>query len=145
MTEGFMKLEVPERSGFHRHWFRGDVSRIERAKQAGYTHVLTNDVQVNNHDLGGDAKSSGNTDLGSQVSITSGGTTEDGQPERMYLMECPDELFEYAQSILEARNESVAEALRGGTIGVQQEARGDAQHRYIKGSVPDLFNPRRKS
>ena len=111
MTEGYMKLQVPERKGYHRHWFRGDIARIERAKQAGYTHVLTDEAQVNNHDLGGDAKSSGNTDLGSQVSITSGGTTEDGQPERMYLMECPDHLFDYAQKVLEARNESVAEEI----------------------------------
>ncbi len=143
MSEGSMKLEVEERPGYHRHWFRGDAARIERAKQAGYTHVLVGDVRVNNQDLGGDANADGASDLGSLVSISSGGITEDGQPERMYLMECPDEIFEYAQGILAARNESVAEALRGGKIGSEKESRGDAQHRYIKGTVPDLFNPRR--
>lgn len=143
MSEGQLKLEVPERPGYHRHWFRGDAGRIARARQAGYTHVQMGDVQVNNFDLGGDAKSDGSTDLGSNVSITSGGTTEDGQPERMYLMECPDHIFAHAQKLLAERNESVAEALRGGTIGAEKETRGDAQHRYIKGSVPDLFNPRR--
>lgn len=145
MTEGHMKLAVPEREGYHRHWFRGDAGRIARARQAGYTHVLAGDTHVNNHDLGGDAKSDGSTDLGSQISITSGGIAEDGQPERMYLMECPKELFEHAQSILAERNESVAEALRGGLIGSEKETRGDAQHRYIKGAVPDLFNPKRRT
>jgi hypothetical protein len=143
MSEGVLKLEVPERDGYHRHWFRGDPGRIERAKQAGYTHVLKGDVAVNNLDLGGDATSDGNTDLGSLVSISSGAVSEDGQPERMYLMECPAEYFEYAQSLVADRNESVAEALRGGKIGQEKETRGDAEHRYIKGAVPDLFNPRR--
>ncbi len=143
-SEGSLKLEVPERPGWHRHWFRGEPGRIERARQAGYTHVTSGDVKVANQDLGGDAKSDGNSDLGSLVSIVSGGVSEDGQPERMYLMECPDEIYEYAQSILADRNESVAAALRGGTIGADKESRGDASHRYVKGTVPDLFNPRRR-
>lgn len=143
MSEGVLKLEVPEREGFHRHWFRGDPGRIERAKQAGYTHVQKGDVAVNNLDLGGDATSDGNTDLGSLVSISSGAVSEDGQPERMYLMECPNEYFEYAQSLVAERNESVAESLRGGLVGAEKETHGDAKHRYIKGAVPDLFNPRR--
>ncbi len=144
-SEGSLKLQVPDRPGYHRHWFRGEPGRIERAKQAGYTHVAKGDAHVTNQDLGGDAKSDGNTDLGSLVSITSGAMAEDGQPERMYLMECPEHLFKYAQGLLAERNESVAEALRGGKIGSDKEAGGDSQHRYIKGTVPDLFNPKRRT
>lgn len=145
MSDGQLKLEVPERPGYHRHWFRGDAGRIARARQAGYTHVQIGDVQVNNFDLGGDATKDGNSDLGSLVSITSGGTTEDGQPERMYLMECPDEIFEHAQSILAARVDSVAEALRGGMVGADRDTAGDKDSRYLKGKVPDLFIPKRRT
>lgn len=143
MTDGEQSLKVAERPGYHRHWFRGTPSRLARAQQAGYTFVKEEDVLVTNKDLGGDGSVSGSTDLGSRVSVVSGAVSDDGQAERLYLMECPQELFEHAQKILAERNESVAEALRSGMIGSARETSGDVKHRYVKGSVPDLFNPRR--
>lgn len=144
MSQGTQKLEVPSRDGYHRRWFRGDAGRIQKALRAGYTFVNPEDVELNNFDLGGDAKESGNTDMGSRVSVISGdGVDATGQPGRLYLMECPDEIYEYSRSLIDDRNDSIAEALRGGQIGAGNdgETSHDVNQRYVKGKVPDLFNP----
>lgn len=138
------RLEVPERPGYHRRWIRGEFNRISRAQQAGYTFVDQSDVDVNNFDIGGDAKDSGNSDLGTRVSVTSGDDIgPHGQPGRMYLMEIPEELYEHGRSFLEERNDAIAEALRGGTSGSDEEK----DKRYVsKKEGLDFFNrkpPRR--
>lgn len=147
MGSGVMKLEVPERDGYVRRWFRGEPGRVQRAIQAGYTFVDRNDVSLNNFDLGGDAKESGNTDMGSRVSVISGeGSDSTGQPLRMYLMECPEEIYEYSRSFVEARNESVADALRGGDQdGSEDETSSDKAQRYTrkKDNKLDLFTRKR--
>lgn len=144
MSVGQLRLEVPEKPGYHRHWFRGTAGRLARAQKAGYTFVDEKDCDVNNFDLAGDSKAAGSTDLGSRVSVVSGdGAGTDGQATRMYLMECPDELYKYAQSMLEKEIDGVAEALRGGQIGAgtNGETRNDVSKRYLKnGKVPSLFN-----
>jgi hypothetical protein len=148
LGSGVQKLAVPEKDGFHRRWFRGNAGRIAQAQRAGYQFVDPSEVELNNFDLGGDAKDSGNTDLGSRVSIVSGeGVDASGQAERLYLMECPIELYEYSQSILAEKNESVAAALRGGNLGVDQsgETAHDSKNRYLKGKTPDLFIPKRNT
>jgi len=145
MSSGVQRLQVAARDGYHRHWFRGEPNRIARAQQAGYSFVAKEDVKVNNFDLGGDANASGDTDLGSRVSVISGDDVDNsGQPGRLYLMECPNAYYEYGQRILADRNESVAEALRGGKIGVDRETSEDSSKRYVKGATPDLFNPNRR-
>lgn len=143
MSSGQKKLEVPERPGYYRRWFRGDAGRINRALQAGYTFVDPSAVALNNFDLGGDAKESGNTDLGSsRVSVVSGeGADSNGQAERLYLMECPQELYEESKRYVDERNDSVAAALRGGFA----EGDGDPEgKRYMKGKSPDLFIKKRR-
>lgn len=138
------KLSVPEIPGYHLHWFRGSPDRIARARQAYYEFVDEHEVGLNNFDLGGDAGKSGNTDLGSRVSVVAGDDIDgSGQPSRLYLMKCRQELFDESQRLLAERNESVATALRGGLIGAGQEGEtaNDVQQRYVKGKVPDLFNP----
>lgn len=144
MSAGVPKLAVPEIEGFQLRWFRGDPGRIARAQLAGYTFVDQDEVHLNNFDLGGDAKANGNTDLGSRVSVISGDEADStGQPARLYLMKVPNEVHEYSRGLLEDRNESIAEALRGGKIGAGHdgESRKDQETRYVKGEVPDLFNP----
>lgn len=144
MSVGMKRLEVPTRDGYHRRWFRSDAGRIQRALRAGYQFVDPEDVELNNFDLGGDAKESGNSDMGSRVSVVSGdGIDATGQPGRLYLMECPNELYEYSRSVIDDRNESIAEALRGGQLGAghDDETQSDRSQRYVKGKIPDLFNP----
>lgn len=144
MSAPIQRLQVPERPGYVRYWFRGDAGRIQRALQAGYQFVNQADVKVNNFDLGGDAKQSGSTDLGSRVSVITGDETGfDGQPNRLYLMEIPKHLYERGQEFLEETNEGIAQALRSGLIGADEggDRPADRQARYTKTGVPDFLNP----
>lgn len=145
MSAPTQRLQVPERPGYVRYWFRGDAGRIQRAMQAGYTFVHPDSVKVNNFDLGGDFKDSGNTDLGTRVSISAGDDAgKDGSPGRLYLMEVKQELYDHAQAILQERNDQVAQALRAGLLGSEGEGPADKKARYSKTGVPDLFNPNKR-
>ena len=64
MATGVLRLKVPERDGFHRHWFRGTPDRIAQALQAGYTFVDAADVSLNNFDVAGYSSVGGNSSLG---------------------------------------------------------------------------------
>src|ERR1700676_276687 len=67
MSVPMRKLEVPEISGYHLHWIK--ESNIPRALQACYEFVDYDEVPVNQRGVGTDTEMSGNTDLGSRVSI----------------------------------------------------------------------------
>lgn len=114
MSAPVQALAVPEREGYHRRWFRGEPRRIAQAQQAGYTFVDPANVSVKNSDLGGDADASGNSDLGTRVSVIAGGLDASGQAERLYLMEVPNELYEMSRKFVDDRNDSIARALKGG-------------------------------
>lgn len=142
MSVPTQRLQVPQKPGYFRYWFRGDPARLQRAMQAGYQFVDQSDVRVNNFDLGGDAKTSGSTDLGSRVSVTSGDDLgPDGNPNRLYLMEIRNDLYDRGQKYLEERNDQVAMALRSGLLGADGEGASDKKARYSSSGVPDLFNP----
>lgn len=146
MSTATLRLEVPNKPGWHRHWFRGTPGRLARAQQAGYRFVDQGDCDVNNFDLAGDSKSAGSTDLGSRVSVSAGdeGSVE-GQAGRMYLMECPENLFEHSQEILGERLDKIADALKGGMVGAGEkgETPRDVANRYIKNTKsPSLFTKR---
>lgn len=138
------KLQVPEREGYHRRWIRGDAGRIQKAMRAGYQFVAPDDVNLNNFGLGGDASTSGNTDMGSsRVSVISGDKTDaTGQPGRLYLMECPIDLYERSRQTMREINEDVADALKGGRIGSESDGASDKSARYVdkkKTAMPNLF------
>ena len=135
-----LKLAVPEIPGYHLHWMRGTPSRISQALRAGYEFVNDGEVEVLGHNVAG--IQSGNTDMGTRVSVLAGqGVGEDGREERLYLMKIKQEWWEADQKALEDRNEQVAAALRGGQMDAG--AGGDASNRYIpeahKKGVADLF------
>ncbi len=143
------RLSVPERPGWHRHWFRGSPDRLARAREAYYQFVDPATIHTANTDLAGDMEQAGNTDMGTRYSVVAGDDLDNsGQPSRLYLMECRQELFELSQKLLADRNESIATALRGGQIGAQDSETGetafDATQRYVKGKIPDLFNPKKR-
>ena len=143
-----LRLAVPEKEGWHRHWF---VSKnVARARRAGYTFVEPEDVEVNNPDLAGEVATSGSTDLGSRVSMLAGGFIEGTtEADRLYLMEIPQAWRDKDVARLEAVNENIASALRGGHTapggvgGGPREQPGDQGRRYMK-TGQDLFYPKRK-
>lgn len=136
MSVGQRRLEVPPIDGYHLHWFRGTSSNIARARQAGYEFVEPDEVSLNDLDLGGAGDSDKGSDLGTRVSVISGDDIgESGQAGRLYLMKCPEDLYEYAQSLLSSQLDTTVDALKGGSIGSSkdgQETRVDAANRYLK-------------
>lgn len=145
MSAPVQRLQVPQKEGFRRYWFRGDYNRLQRAQQAGYRFVDQSEVRVNNFDVGGSSTNSGSTDMGTRVSVLTGDEAgADGQPNRLYLMEIPEELYEHGQKLLQERNDSVAQALSSGLIGSDDESFADKKTRYAKTGVPDLFNPHKR-
>lgn len=143
MTLPMQTLEVPEIPGFVLYWMEDRPGRIHRAMQAGYTFVDPGEVKVNQKTLGANPVESGSTDMGSRVSVASGGdATSNGQPMRLYLMKIKKEHYALGQKILEDRNESIAAALRGGNIGMD-DPRGnvDPEMRYLgkRTKIPDFY------
>ena len=136
MSVGQRRLEVPPIDGFHLHWFRGTPGNLARARQAGYTPVTPDEVDLNDFDLAGNGEGNKGTDMGSsQVSVVTGDNADEtGQPNRLYLMKCPTELYEYAQGLLNGQVDMTVEALKGGKVGVGQqgETRADSGQRYLK-------------
>lgn len=131
MSVGMRRLEVPERDGWHRHWFRKNAGNLARAQQAGYRFVDREDVQLNDFDLAGDGESTG-TGMGSHVEVTSG----DGI-DKLVLMECPEHLYQHGQDIHMQEVHKTAEALKGGMVGKgkQGETGVDSNNRYSEVSV----------
>ena len=145
MSVPMRKLEVNELPGYHLHWIKGTPQRLAQAQNAGYEFVLEEEVQVNNLDLGGDASIRGNTDLGTRVSTAAGDDVGgDGQPVRLYLMKIKEEWWQESQQVLADRSEKIADAFRSGLTGADKDKPGDSQRRYVKGKVPDLFNPNKR-
>lgn len=149
MSTPVQKLECPEIEGYHLHWFLNTPARIQRAVDGGYEFVDEREVRINSVGLGGDSAASGNTDMGSRVSVISGDAVGlDNQPSRLILMKIKQEWYEEDQQANEQRNDKVAEALRGGSIGAEQEKGTDVRHRYVdkdRTKLPDIFTPKRKS
>src|SRR6218665_1837493 len=137
MSAPIARLQVPEKAGWHRHWFRNDPGRIERARQAGYQFVDPQEVNVVGKSIGGSPEQGGNSDLGSRVSIAAGGFADNGQAQRLYLMECPIRLYNRNLAMLQADTDSTVRALNAGRGGSSDPSNGDKS--YIRGDLPKLF------
>ncbi len=143
MSLPVQKLQVPDIPGFHLHWMRGDQARIQQAQQAGYEFVRPEEIHVNNVGIGNNSVTSGNTDLGSLVSIVGGGIGDDNQPVRLVLMKIKEEWWQEDQEVAQKRNDSVRDALVGGQLGAALAAdRGETNLRYVdksKTKLPAMF------
>lgn len=147
MSVPVSKLEAPDIPGYHLHWFNGTPDRLQRALDGGYEFVDEQEMKLNNVSLGGVSTASGNTDMGSRVSVVSGSEVgRDGQPIRLILMKIKQEWYDEDRRLIENRNEQVAAALRGGLLGSEQDKGNDTNFRYVdkaKTKIPDLFMPKR--
>tara|TARA_R110000868_G_scaffold295632_3_gene555954 strand:- start:177 stop:695 length:519 start_codon:yes stop_codon:yes gene_type:complete len=147
MSTPVQKLEVAEIPGYHLHWFNGTPERLQRALDGGYEYVDEREVKTNAASLGSDTAISGNTDMGSRVSIVSGQESgKDGQPVRLILMKIKQEWWDEDQKQHENRNSKVRDTLLGGMVGAEQDRPGDTQHRYVdqtRTQIPDFFKLKR--
>ncbi len=143
MSTPVQKLEVPDIPGYHLHWFRDwEPGRIERAKRAGYEFVMDSEVRVNSVGLGSDTTKSGNTDLGSMVSVVGGGVDDKGNPGRLILMKLKQELWEQDQRALDDRSAQFVSTVSNGMVGAENPSAGDTSQRYVdkaKTALPDFF------
>lgn len=141
------KLQVDEIPGYVLYWFRNDPGRVQRALRAGYEFVEENEIQVNYTGLGSDSASSGNTDMGSRVSVVSGDDiSSDGQPARLVLMKIKKELHEEDLAAQARINDRVAASLRGdfetGKIGAENDPEPGLRYVDKTRSKTNLFTPK---
>ena len=135
-------LEVPDIPGYHTHWVK--ESNIPRALQAWYQFVEDREVPMNQRGVGTDKSISGNTDLGTRISIVSGG-------ERLFLMKLAMEEWLSDRKKIDERNAQIMSGIfRGEQIidsGPNGERQGTTDQRYVDPdrtfNRPALFNRRR--
>lgn len=152
MSLPLQKLEMPKIPGYHTHWMRGDPSRILQATRAGYTFVTQEDLDevgavAHNFDVAGDASASGNSDMGSRISVLSGNEQDaNGRPVRLILMKLPQEWRDADMKVQAAKADATVEALRS-ERGVSQEEAAKRQHdtsnRYRGDSNRNIFQKRK--
>lgn len=110
-----LKLAVPDKPGFHRHWFVDKPGRLELASDLAYTHVEDGSIKSDGTD--------------SRVRRLTG-TDRQGAPQYSYLMETP--LEEYQAGIDEKEEAHAAfeqSIIRG------QDPEGQLQNAYGRGSI----------
>lgn len=138
-----LSLAVPAVPGFQLHWFLDRPGRVSAALRAGWVFVLDNEVTLNSDTIGGMQNASGNTDLGSRVSVH-GGTDEQGKGVRMYLMKQKQEWYDKDMALREEKSESIAEALRAGRAGTPEKGSPEDAARRYKTTPDNLFTKTRK-
>lgn len=95
-----MKLDAPQRPGFHRRWMNDSGNRLADAAELGYDHVTERGIKSDNP--------------GSRVSRLVG-TQPNGEPLHAFLMETPDELYAEGVAEKEALNRRIDEAITAGS------------------------------
>lgn len=94
MSVPHARLEITEIPGYYLYWARED--RVPQMEAAYYEKVHKDEVHVSRTEIGGHSSGSGNTDLGSEVSIISG-TDGRSNPQRLVLMKLAIEYFKEDQ------------------------------------------------
>jgi len=98
-----LKLDYPQREGFHRHWFNDVPGRIDRAREAGYEHVKNGE--------------------GKPVSRTVG-LAEGGGALTAFLMEIPEEWYKQdmaqEQQIIDDKEAAMKRGVADGPEGEGQ-------------------------
>lgn len=89
------KLAYPVREGFHRHWFNEEPGRIDKALEAGYSHVEDKE--------------------GRKVQRVVGVATS-GSALMAYLMEIPEEWYKEDMGLQQKLIDEQADAIKRGAL-----------------------------
>lgn len=135
------KLTAPTLPGHHLHWINDDDNRINDALQGGYVFVESDEVLLNSFSTATDTSVSGNTDLGTRVSLFVG-TTRSGQPMRAYLMKIKQEWYDQDQAIIQERSDRIDQTLKAGKLGIEKADAQDASKTYVRSDFQPNFNRR---
>jgi hypothetical protein len=143
MSVPLQKLQVDELPGFHLHWFR--ETNVPRAMDAGYEIVHREEIHVNQHGIATSRDLSGNTDLGSTVSIIGTPASSEGAAERLILMKIKEEWYREDRKLLNDRNAQIMGAIFGDEkiIGPEGKINELGQLEYVKQAL--LNRPARKA
>lgn len=126
------KLEVSDIPGYHLYWFLDE--NVPMALQAGYEHVKDDEVTINQQNVGTSREISGNTNLGTHVSIVAGAG---GQS--LNLMKIKEEYYQEDRKAIEERNAEIIRAIfkEEQVAGSDNVSADDRSKRYVKQA---LFN-----
>ena len=89
------KLEAPARRGYVRRWFNDEPGRIQKARDAGYAHVLNERQEPTSYTVG--------------VAKMGGGQTA-------YLMEIPEEFYAQDQAAKMAAVDEIDAQIKRGAV-----------------------------
>jgi hypothetical protein len=118
MSDVQRRLEVPDIPGYRMYWFKDE--NVPRAIDAYYEFVKDWELKVPHNSIGS-SEGSGNTDLGTNVSIIAG-QNEEGRPVRLNLMKLPLQYYREDQKKIELRNAAIMEAIFGEEAKMFDEA-----------------------
>lgn len=100
------KMNAPKRPGYHLHWFNDRPGRVDRAKRAGYEHVLD--------------------ERGSPVSMVVDTQPGIGGGMLAYAMEIPEELWREDMKAAQKKIDVTEDAIRRGVYNQKPQ-----DHRYV--------------
>jgi len=139
------RLQVKPIPGFRMYWFKEE--NVPAAIDAYYEPVKRHEISTNAVNIGSDSQASGNTDMGTNVSLVAG-QGSGGQPIRLVLMKIKQEYFLEDQKAIVQRNSKILQAIFGdeAIVGEDGMIRQIDAHTYIKPQKQPLFNrPVRKA
>lgn len=126
------KLECTPIPGFVLYWFKD--SNVPAAIQGGYDFVENNEVVLNQSNPANPSDSSGNTDLGSRVTVIGDRIGERGVPERLVLMKIREDWWREDRALLDNENAAIIESVFGQNTILGAE-RGDHSQSYVRTAI----------
>lgn len=143
MSTAQRKMEVAAIDGYYLYWF-AEIN-LPAAMQAGYEFVDRSETNLIQTGLANDKSISGNTDLGTRVSMIGSLDGPLGGPERAYLMKLRQEWRDEDRKVIDDRNAAIV-----GSIFKDEKIYGPEGSQREKGSLEyvrtALFNrPTRKA
>lgn len=102
ISNGRRKLEAPKIPGYNLYWFL--ERNVLAAQEGGYEFVEAKETVLNQHGLANASETSGNTDLGTRVSVS---TTGPDGGERLYLMKIRLEWYNEDRQAIHEKNTTI--------------------------------------
>src|SRR5271170_3704769 len=109
MSTAQRKMEVAAIDGFYLYWFA--ETNIPAALQAGYEFVDRSETNMIQVGVANDKSNSGNTDLGTRVSMIGSLSGPQGGPERAYLMKLRQEWRDEDRAEIDSRNAAIVSGI----------------------------------
>ena len=143
MSTARRKMETPPLPGYYLHWF--SESNVPLALDAGYEFVDREEISLNQLGIGASHSMSGNTDLGSNVSIVGSLEGPNRGPERAYLMKLREEYRQEDVAEMARISAAPMQAIFAGEMIAGPEGRIDDKGNLVYVKTALLNRPTRKA